>query len=108
MGAADRACAVIVEHVTTRASIVGGASPGAGIPAFSGVFLRDAIVAVDCDRCDRTHVSRVTLSSAFGDHEERAAWDALADALCDGWALTTEREPVCRVCRTAGDCGVMS
>lgn len=99
---------MIVQHITTRASLVGGASPGAGMPAFSGVFLRDTVVAVDCARCDATHVSRVTLSSAYDDHEERAAWDALADALCDGWALTTEREPVCVACRGLDDCGVCS
>lgn len=100
---------MIVEHVTTRPSaVVRSVSPGAGLRALGGIELRDTIVAFDCARCDATHVSRVTLSSAHDDHEERAAWDALADALCDGWALTAEGEPVCRVCRTAGDCGVMS
>jgi hypothetical protein len=99
---------VIVAHVTTRPSIVGGASPGAGLPALSGVTLRDTVVAFDCARCDRTHVSRVTLSSAYDDHEERAALDGLADALCEGWALTVDREPVCVACRTFADCGVTS
>ena len=85
---------MIVEHVTERTSAIGG------------IALRDTIVAADCARCDATHVSRVTLSSAHGDHEERAAWDALADALCEGWALTADSEPVCVGCRTSGDCGV--
>lgn len=100
---------MIVAHVAFRPSaVVRSVSPGAGLPALDGLTLRDTVVAADCAHCDATHVSRVTLSSAHTDHEERAAWDALADALCDGWALTLDREPVCPACRTSADCGVMS
>ncbi len=97
---------MIVTPYATRPSLIRGASPGAGLPPMSAITLRDIVVAFGCARCDATHTSRVTLSSAYGDHEERAAWDALADALCDGWALTHDEEPMCGGCRTGEDIGV--
>lgn len=99
-----------VEHIAVRPSRILGASPAPGYPALAGLTLRDTAACVGCDAdgCDAVHVSRVTLSSAHADHEERAAWDALADAVGDGWALTSTGEPRCPECRTAADAGVRS
>lgn len=50
---------------------------------------------------------RETIAEVRDERDAGAAWDAIARALAAGWALTSDSDLRCFVCRRAEDCGAV-
>lgn len=57
--------------------------------------------ASDTERATRSDADRAAFDASV-------AWDAVASALADRWAITSQGEPRCPACRTADDCATVN